>query len=318
MSYLTLSRPILLGLIAAGLPGGALAHTRERPVPENIWSAWNLDPLIVIPLLLVTWLYLRGLAARWRRVGQGHGISRLRGMAFLGGVGSIVVAVVSPLDALGAALFSAHMTQHLLLFLVAPMLLALGRPFTALPWALPASSRKSALTWAHRNPVVTRTRPWLDQVAVVWIAFTTALWIWHVPALYDAALRSNAVHAMEHLTFLVAAFLFWSWLMRPAAGRRSRNGLAILVVFTSVMQSGVLGALLTFAPSPLYEGHLPYTAAWGLTPLEDQQLAGLLMWIPMGLWFTATTIVIFIAWLGDADRSVRRWERDELAPVEGR
>lgn len=312
------SLSIAVGAVAALAPLLVTAHTRERPTPETVWSSWNVDPLVVIPLLFGTWLYLRGTGALWRHAGAGEGITRWQRTAFLMGTATIAVALVSPLDAMGGALFSAHMVQHLLLFLVSPMLLAMGRPAIALAWALPEDVRKRLLVATHRRPIVGKAGSIWDHPLAVWAVFTTVLWIWHVPAFYDAALRSDAVHAMEHATFVLAAFMFWSWLLRPAAGRHSRRGLAVLIVFTSVMQSGVLGALLTFAGTPLYEGHVPYAPQWHLTPLEDQQLAGLLMWIPMGLWFTATTILVFLAWLRDADRSVRQWEQGEAVRLEGR
>lgn len=308
---------IAAGLVAI-IPLAASAHTRERPTPDSIWSAWHVDPVIAIGLLLTTWLYLRGVAGMWRASGDGRVISHSSRWSYVAGVAVLVVALFSPLDALGAALFSAHMVQHLLLFLVAPMLLALGRPLVAMSWALPERARKRVLVAMHRQSMLRGIQAAWSHPVVIWVTFTFALWIWHVPALYDAALRSDLVHALEHMTFLVAAFMFWSWLLAPSAGRESRRGLAVLFIFTSVMQSGVLGALLTFAPEPMYEGHLPFTAAWSLTPIEDQQLAGLLMWIPMGLWLTATTVYVFIAWLRDAERSVRQWEDAEPSSVEGR
>lgn len=312
------SRIAVLALAAMSLD--ASAHTRERPTPETIWSSWNLDPVIAIGLLVGGWLYLRGVAALWRHAGHGRVIDRWQVWAFLGGMASLVVALVSPLDALGAALFSAHMVQHIILFLIAPMLLALARPAIALSWALPQPYRKRLLPLMHRQGGVRGAQSLLSNPVLIWMIFTGVLWIWHVPAMYDAALRSDLVHHAEHLTFLVAAFLFWSWLLRSSAGRQVQGGLAVLFVFTSVMQSGLLGAILTFANFSLYAGHAPYTEAWSLTALEDQQLAGLIMWVPMGLWFTATTIFVFIMWLRDADRSVRRWESqfdEPTAPATG-
>lgn len=288
--------------------GNASAHTRARPTPETIWSSWNLDPLLAMGLLLGGWLYLRGLAALWRHAGHGNGIAVWQVWAFAGGMLSLVVALVSPLDALGAALFSAHMVQHLILFLVAPMLFAMSRPAVAISWAIPNAYRKQLLTDLHRQPILRGMTSVFAHPVAIWMIFTGVLWIWHVPAMYDAALRSDWVHQAEHLSFMAASYLFWAWLLQPGRGRKGRGGLAVLFVFTSVIQSGLLGAILTFAGTTLYHGHQPFTQAWGLTTLEDQQLAGLIMWIPMGLWFTATIIFVFIMWLRDAERTVRQWE----------
>lgn len=297
-----------IAALIALLPSVAHAHTRARPTPETLWSSWNIDPVISVGILLGSWVYLRGVFALWRKSGGDHAIRRWQVGCFIGAMLSLIVALISPLDALGAALFSAHMVQHVLLFLVTPMLLAMSRPVIAATWALPDSMRKRLLIAAHRQRVVRVVQSFGSNSIVVWMVFTGTLWIWHVPALYDAALRSDRFHQIEHLSFLAAAFMFWSWLLQSSAGRQARGGLAVLFVFTSVIQSGLLGALLTFARAPLYEGHAPFTEAWSLTGLEDQQLAGLIMWIPMGLWFTLTTVFIFITWLRDADRSVRQWE----------
>lgn len=299
---------------AIGASLDASAHTRERPVPETLWSSWNFDPLLSLGILLGTWLYVRGVVALWRHAGPSSVIRRGHLVAFMGGMLSLMVALISPLDALGAALFSAHMVQHVILFLIAPMLFAAARPTVGMTWALPKRYRKRVLTGLHQWPVAHGAQSFFSNPVAIWMIFTGVLWIWHVPALYDAALRSDLIHQVEHLSFLAAAYLFWSWLMQSSVGRSSRGGLAVLFVFTSVMQSGLLGAILTFAGTTLYEGHVPYTAAWGLTGLEDQQLAGLIMWIPMGLWFTLTTVFVFFAWLREADRSVRQWESQIESP----
>lgn len=299
---------VLGALLLLSMPIDVSAHTRERPTPETLWSSWNIDPLISVGILLGTWLYLRGVFALWRSSGPDRGIRRWQMWAFLSGMASLALALLSPLDALGAALFSAHMVQHVLLFLIIPMLLAISRPALAISWAVPAGHRKRLLTWAHRRRGVSGTQALLSHPIAIWMIFTGVLWMWHVPAMYDAALQSDVVHHLEHLSFMAASWLFWSWLLQSSVGRASRGGLGVLFVFTSVIQSGLLGAILTFAPGTIYEGHLPYTSAWSLTSLEDQQLAGLIMWIPMGLWFTATMVFVFFAWLRDADRSVRQWE----------
>lgn len=300
----------LASLAFVGVRGDVIAHTGVRPTPETVWSSWNLDPLMAIGILLGSWLYLRGAFAHRRRTGNGGVLHRWHIWAWGGAVVSLAAATFSPLDAMGEALFSAHMVQHVLLFLVTPMLLAASRPFTAFQWAMPAELRKRILMWSHQAAVPRWIRVVWTNPVLIWMLFTGVLWVWHVPSLYDAALRSSLVHRLEHLSFMAAAFLFWSWLLQSRAGQTSTNGFAVLLVFTSVIQSGLLGAILTFARSPIYEGHLPYTASWGLTALEDQQLAGLIMWIPMGLWFTVTMLFIFFAWLRDADKSVRRWESD--------
>jgi putative membrane protein len=135
-----------------------------------------------------------------------------------------------------------------------------------------------------------------------WLGFTVALWAWHAPGLYQAALRDDAIHILEHLVFLLTAGLFWWALLKPTNAGEVRYGLAVPYLFTTALQSGILGALMTFTSQPWYAYYASRVGAWGLTPLQDQQLAGLIMWLPGGLVFTALTIAYFAAWLQALER----------------
>lgn len=230
---------------------------------------------------------------------------------------TLVIALVSPLDALGGALFSAHMVQHLILFVVTPWLLAYSRPGLGMWWGLSSDSRKRIGGSASSNPVIRGAHNASQNPLTIVVVFTAVLWLWHTPALYNAALRSDFIHAVEHFSFMAGAYLLWSWLLTVQHGRGGpqgdRQGLAILIVFVTVMQSGVLGAILTFSRSPLYDMHAGYTDLWGLTLLQDQQIAGLLMWVPMGLTFTLVALLIFRSWLIVSERQARRREEHEAA-----
>jgi putative membrane protein len=257
-----------------------LAHEGEPPAPHDLWISWNWDPFILASLMFGIWTY----AADPRSRLNGRGIS------FTTGLIGLFIAFISPLDALSSALFSAHMTQHTLLIVVVPPLLVWGISPGGLATPL---HRISSQRWL--KPL------WhlLMQPSIAWTLNVLTLWIWHAPGLYQAALENEALHMTEHLTFLITSLLFWWTITRPRA-RTGRGDPGILALFTMAMQSGLLGALITFAPTPWYGVYESTTQPWGLSPLEDQQLAGAIMWIPMGAVYTVGALILFamhLAWL---------------------
>ncbi len=281
----------------------SFVHPAVAPQPGDLWGAWSWDPAVLAGIALAAGLYLRGLRALWRRAGAGHGARPWQTAAYAGGLVTLFVALVSPLDALGAALFSAHMVQHMLLILVAAPLLTLGAPLLPLLWALPRRSRRRLGRWWLRSRVARPLWRLLTLPAVVWTLHALALWLWHLPSLYQAALRVDGIHALEHLSFLGTALLFW-WPVVQRQGRpRLGYGAAVLYLFTMAVQGSLLGILLTFARAPWYPAYADTTAPWGLTPLEDQQLAGLVMWIPAGTIYLVAILALFAAWLRESDQS---------------
>ena len=276
----------------------------QPPLPQDVWQAWNWDLLLILGLLATGLLYVRGIFRLWQRAGDGRAVSYGQALAFAAGWLALFVALVSPLDALGSALLAAHMVQHLTLTLLAAPLLVLGAPPVALAWGLP-HSRKLARWW-HKRVALRRAWRLLSRPTVAWAIHLVILWLWHLPALYQAALLDERVHILEHTSFLGAALLFW-WTIVPRRLRRPRNlrrslGPGPLYTFTTALLSGLLGVLLTFSQRVWYPsyGVLPY--GWGLTPLQDQQLAGVIMWFPGGLVYLAATLVL----LGTALRRPRR------------
>ena len=222
---------------------------------------------------------------------------------------ALAVALVSPVDGVAESLFWVHMTQHLLLIAVAPPLLVLGAPQAGLVWGLPRPARRRVARWWHGLPRARAALAWLVRPWPAVTLHSVALWAWHVPAAYDAAVASPWVHALEHTSFLATALLFWWAVLHPRGTLRRVPGLAILALFALTMEGGALGALLTFSTSPWYASHLATAGAWGLSPLEDQQVAGLVMWVPMGLIYTAAALLLAAQWIrtaGDPDRLRRR------------
>jgi cytochrome c oxidase assembly factor CtaG len=263
--------------------------------PRDLWSAWSLEPVVVICLALSAGLYFHGVRSLWRSAGPGHGIRRWEAAAFAGGWITLLLALVSPLHRLGGVLFSAHMAQHELLMAAAAPLLVLGRPLVPFVWALPMSWRRTVGDWAAVAPV-RGTWELLTLPLVAWTLHGVAIWLWHAPALFEATLRSDLVHTLQHMTFLGTGLLFWWALLRGRGGGIGRPA-AVLYLFTTSVHTTVLGALLTFSARAWYPLYAPATAAWGLTPLEDQQLAGLIMWVPANLSYLIAALAIASAWL---------------------
>ncbi len=272
-----------------------MVHSTELISPQNFWTAWSLEPGVVAGLGLTAWLYSSGIRRLWRNAGSGHGIRRCEALLFGLGWASLAVALVSPLHLLGEALFSAHMAQHELLMVVAAPLLVLGRPIVAFLWAVPMPWRRTAGSISAR-PSVQRTWHLLTLPAVAWTVHAVAIWLWHVPALFQATLDSDLIHTAQHLSFLGSALLFWWSLLRVREGRLGRPA-AILYLFTTALHTSLLGVLLTFSDRVWYPLYQSSTAPWGLTPLEDQQLAGLIMWIPAGVAYLVAALAIAASWL---------------------
>ena len=279
----------------------AAAHTGEALEPHDLWTAWEFEPGTVIPLALSALLYLRG--ARVKR-----GV-RVRDMAlFWSGWLLLTLSLVSPLHPLGEALFSAHMTQHEVLMVCAAPLMVLSRPLTPLLWGLPFGWRRALGRFSKTAPV---RATWLAITAplAAWSIHAVALWVWHAPALFQATLTNEWVHAAQHCSFFFSALLFW-WSLFYAHGR-SGYGSAILYIFTTAVHSSILGALLTFSTVVWYPAYRLTVGAWGLTPLEDQQIGGLIMWVPASLVYVAACLILLAAWMRESDRMVT--ERDYAA-----
>ncbi len=257
---------------------------RQVPVPP--------EPAALLGVLVIAALYARGVSQLWQRAGRAHGVRPWQTVWFGAGLLAIVVALESPLDALSEQLFAFHMTQHMLLILVAAPLLVLGAPVAPLLWAMPELSRRKTVGPWFRRPAAVLTRP-----GVAFAAHSLALWLWHLPAFYQAALSTSGVHVLEHLTFLGTAVLFWWAIVHMT------RAVGVLYLFGLALQSTLLGALLAFSPTPWYTAHQASAPAWGLTPVQDQQLAGLIMWVPGSSVYLAAALGLLAAWLRDSSKA---------------
>ena len=284
--------------------------------PSGLWGAWTFDPLVVAGLGTTAALYARGWARlrRARGVPQGAGSRRShrlvrprQAVSFFAGLAVLAAALVSPVDALADTLLSVHMLQHLMLLMVAPPLLVYGRPGLVTFLGLPASSRSGLGALAARRRLRQAARVVLNPLVVL-VATVAALWGSHLPGPYQAAITHPALHAAEHLTFLVSALAFWALVIDAAPRRRLGYGPAILLVFVTMLAGAALGALITFSSSVLYPIYGAGAHLWGTTPLADQQVAGAIMWIPPGAVYFLTVIFLALRWFEDVDRKVRAAE----------
>jgi putative membrane protein len=288
---------------------GALSLAATRPAaahgrlvaPGDAWAAWSFDAYVVLPMIMALLLYARGITVVWDRAGVGHGVREWRAWCFAGGMAALAIALVSPLDALGGTLFTAHMTQHVLLMGVAAPLLVLGTPLVAFMWALPQPLREAVGRVMARRGVRAGWRV-ITAPAIAWLLHAAAIWIWHAPQLYAAAVSSAVVHAAQHASFMGTAVLFW-WVLRD----RAAHGLAVLYLFTTAVHSSILGALLAFAPSAWYAPYEATAPVWGLTALEDQQIGGFIMWVPAGLVYFGAALVVLGMWLQRSDRRLQQY-----------
>ena len=276
--------------------------------PGTVWWRWVDDPLAAASLLVLCLAYAGGVRQLWAHAGAGAVVRRWQTRAFTGGLVACGIALVSPLAALAHTLLSAHMVQHLLLVLVAAPLLVAGAPLLPLVHALPAG-------WQRRAQRV-RARPWLRRASHSLAGMMTAcaahlavMWGWHVPALYEAAVASTVVHAVEHVTMLGSAMWVWTTILQAGGPtRRARPAGAIAMFLTGTLSVG-LGPLMVFTSTAWYPIYAQGAALWGLTPLQDQQAAGGIMWGIGGLAYPLFGALLFARWLDDDRRRPDRLAR---------
>ena len=268
---------------------------------------WEPAPVPLVLVVVTGALYVIGVRRLWAAGRRGRGIRVPQAWAFAGGLAALATALISPLDALADQLLSLHMVQHALLMLVAAPLLVLGRPGLAISAALPPSARRVFRRNQHR-PAVARAWNVLAHPLIVWAAMLVVLWSWHLPGLYQTALENGGVHAFEHLCFLVTSFAFWEVAFAPGGRRRLPRGIDVLYVVTGGLAAGAIGALLAFSHAPIYPFYVRTAAALGVSALADQQLAGVVMWVPAGAVSLAIAAALFVGWFRSMERDALRAE----------
>ncbi len=260
---------------------------------QLLTTAWDWDGSVVAGCALVAAGYLA--AARFR-------LDR-PALIFLGGVASVLLALVSPLDPLSDHyLFSAHMLQHVVLDMAAPALFVAG---------VSADLARRML----RVPLLERAERVLGHPAPAWLLGAGTLWLWHVPALYDATLASEGIHIFEHLTFLVTGTMFWWPVFHPLEERRLATGPALFYLSLGAVSNSLLGILFSLASTPFYRGYVHVDdelgalslirERWGLSPIDDQRLGGALMWVLGGVIFLWAILVVVARWYREPEEGTQ-------------
>ncbi|GAC1702702.1 MAG: hypothetical protein NVS9B6_19170 [Candidatus Limnocylindrales bacterium] len=255
--------------------------------------------------MLAAFVYARG----FRRVRTQ--LPAWRMAAFFAGLAAILIALVSPVDALAEELFSVHMVQHMLLMVVAAPLLELGTPVRPLLLGLPRGIRRIFV-----QPVAAaRSAHWmLHGLRVPLVAaalYVGGLYVWHIPRIYDAAVESTGLHLLEHLWFLTAALLFWSVVIDPVPMRATLPYAARIpfLLLVGAAQNTILGGLLAFSTRLFYGHYTGRSAAFGLESVTDQRLGGAIMWVPGDLIFLAAASLAFFHWIALEEKTQRLRER---------
>jgi putative membrane protein len=268
----------------------ALAHGRNEHFGA---PGWTFDPWVVVPLGLLLLLFLVGRSRLARR----SNVPRPRSWLFVGGWAILTLSLVSPLHEGGERSFTLHMGEHELIMLVATLLLAASYAGGTLAWGLPAPLRR-ALGAGWKAPLAPLWRRLTAPVTAT-VVQAVVMWAWHAPAFFDRALESRGWHIAQHMSFIVASLLFWAAMLNP---RRGGYLLSAACLFLTSLVEGALGALMSLSQSPWYPAYAAMDLSGiGLDPTTDQQLAGLLMWIPGGLVHGGASLVLLYRWLSASE-----------------
>ena len=285
---------VIVMATAATLSGAPLlAHDGRPAEPHDLWTAWTLDPGMALPLAMAAVLFVLGSRKLARGAAPyGRAARRRTRYGFAVAWLTLVIALLSPLHAAAEALFTMHMIQHELLMVIAAPLLVLSRPMVPMMWALPAPWRRRVGHALRARPV---RRGWrvISSIPVAWGIHAVAIWLWHLPLFYEQTLTSSLTHAAQHVSFFATAVLFWWSITRSRATRAA----GVLALFTTAVHTGALGALIALSPAPWYPHYGETSGAWGLSALEDQQVAGLIMWMPVMVAYAAGALWLVAGWL---------------------
>lgn len=286
---------VTAGLVLAPV---AQAHT-AHPASGHVqwWTLWNPDPLILFNLAVLGGLYAAGWTRLQRQRGSEAPLRRRHATAFAVGIVFVALALLSPIDVLAGDLQWAHMVQHMVLMNVAAPCFVLAAPGRAMLWTLPVSGRKRF--GQGRSALLRKGFPrylfW--QPIGLWTLYAVVLWIWHLPILYEAALHNELLHDFQHLTFFAASALFWRVLFDPIGHLRLARAPAVLYLFLTSLHATVLGVFMALSPRLWYAYYADRTATWGFPAIEDQQLAGYIMWMPACMVYAVIAAGIFATWL---------------------
>ncbi|MFW6070742.1 MAG: cytochrome c oxidase assembly protein [bacterium] len=298
------------------------------PVTLAVLQSWEWRVEIIIPLLLAGVIYFRG----WRRLRHvGRRPSRLangwRLAAYWSALLLVALALMSPIDVLASQFFFMHMIQHLMLIMLAAPLLMLADPMPFLLWGLPTGARRGVGRFLsrllHRKSSSRRYLRAATGPGVVWMAFVFFLLGWHDPGAYDAALRNDFIHDVEHFTFFAPAVLYWWHVVgaAPHIHKRFSRAAQILYVIAAIPPNMLTGIAIAFAGQPIYTYYLGVPRVWGIDVLGDQTLGGVIMWVPGSMMYIMAILILTARWLQGEERKpplpASRWMTDERMAAPG-
>lgn len=301
------------------------------PIARAAISSWDWRPEVIITILMLGvlftlgWFRLRaitGPAKSWRSLG-----ARWRPVSYIAGLLVIGFALLSPLDVLVQQLFFMHMIQHLLLIMIAPVLLLLPNPMPFVLWGLPTTARLKVGGWLNhilnKESTIGKILRKLTGPVIVWFIMIAFIIGWHDPNMYNAALRSELVHDIEHITMFTAGMLFW-WTVTGAGPRLHKNlsrPAKVAFVLAAIPPNMALGAVLSFNQEPIYSYYSDMPRLWGISVLDDQRLSGIIMWIPGSMmYFMAALALIFMILSGEGRKPIQKeqpWLSDEALAAPG-
>jgi putative membrane protein len=277
---------IFAGSMPAAIAAPAFAHGRHEHA-----IGWTLDPILLLPLGLALLIYIAG----WQRLSRRASRPRAGASPFISGLAVLTLALVSPLHEAGERSFTMHMIEHELIMLVATLLLAASNAGGVLAWGLPRPLRL-LLGGSWKAPLAVLWKRLTEPVTAT-VVQGVVMWAWHAPILFDRALESSGWHIAQHACFFISALLFW-WAMLHPRGGRAGYGFSAACLFATSLIGGALGALMSLSASPWYADYATMgMSGIGLDPINDQRLAGLIMWIPGGLVHAVAALILFYKWV---------------------
>ena len=273
------------------------------PVPGHLWTSWELDPVVFLLLVLAGALYARGLTrVSSREIGDRREL-RWRAVSFFGGILVLLIAFLSPLDRLAAALLSAHMGQYLLLTIFAPPLLVAGRPGRFVPVALPPARLRQIRRWWIGAGTAQRAWDAVSQPVPAAVLDSAMLLFWHIPAVYQAALAHRPLYVIELLCFLAPSLLIWRLIIRPPEAPPIGHGRVLAILIATSLLSTLFGLVMYgAAEAHWYPVYLGRTDVWGLSAHTDQALAGLILGVVPEVSDVITFLVVLASWLAAEER----------------
>ena len=291
--FVLLALPILSLLYLTWDVPAAYAHNGIEN-GQNPFTAWNWNPLTTLLLCMVAYVYLNGLS-NWTR--PSHPISRWQRVSFFSGLFVIFIALQSPLDNLSEHMLSFHQLQHFMLRMLAPLLILLGAPLTPMLRGLPPWMLRGVVRPVVRNDFARAAYDKLTNPVISTLIFMGTLYLWQIPGGFNLALRNEFVHALMHMTMMSSGFIFY-WAVIDPAPRRSRvhYGLRVLYLGLIVLPNTILGAVITFSKSLVYTGYADVYRPFDMSLITDQQIGGLLLWVPGDMMSVLAAGIVMIMW----------------------